>query len=82
MVVYNTDECLGRAIYEPDFGVREEKKFLIISSRDSETVEANLYVDGKGEKRFVAKAVGENHFDTVMLLEKDLAEHHRRNLQQ
>ena len=79
-VVYDTNESLGRAIYEPDFGVRDEKEFLIISSRGGETVEASLYVDGKGEKNFIAKAIGENHFDAVMALEKDLVEHHRRKM--
>ncbi|KAI4694391.1 hypothetical protein J4E81_006608 [Alternaria sp. BMP 2799] len=72
--------AVGRAIYEPDFGVRDEKEFLIISSRGGETVEASLYVDGKGEKNFIAKAIGENHFDAVMALEKDLVEHHRRKM--
>jgi len=79
-VCYDTNELLGRAIYEPDFGVRDEKEFLIISSRGGESVEASLYVDGKEEKKFVAKAAGENHFDAVMVLEKDLVEHHRRKI--
>jgi len=79
-VFYDTNELLGRAIYEPDFGVRDEKEFLIISSRAGESVEASLYVNGKEEKKFIAKAVGENHFDAVMVLEKDLVEHHRRKM--
>ncbi|KAI4630354.1 hypothetical protein J4E80_001289 [Alternaria sp. BMP 0032] len=72
--------AVGRAIYEPDFGVRDEKEFLIISSRAGESVVASLFVDGKEEKKFVAKAVGENHFDAVMMLENDLVEHHRRKM--
>jgi len=53
-VFYDTNELLGRAIYEPDFGIGNEKEFLIVSSRAGESVEASLYVDGKEEKKFIA----------------------------
>jgi hypothetical protein len=51
---------------------------LIVSTRRGEGVEASLFVDGKEERKFVAKAIGENHFDAVMALQDDLAERRRR----
>jgi hypothetical protein len=77
-VCRDANRWVGRALFEPDFRVTEEKEFLIISTRRGEGVEASLFVDGKEERKFIAKAVGENHFDAVMVLQDDLAERRRR----
>jgi hypothetical protein len=65
-------------LYDPNFGVIDEKEFLVISKRVGEISEASLYVDGKEEPRFIAKGAGEHHFKAVVVLEDEVMAKYRR----
>jgi hypothetical protein len=47
-----------------EFGIQNEKDFVIISSNTAEGFEATLFVNGT--EKAVAKGVGKDHWEAVM----------------